>query len=190
MITEYYRTFIALPVSAGNPLISARDELRDALSGERISWVDPRNYHVTLSFLGDTDIETIRAVRECLERELKLPLLPDFQLKGPDSFGPRKKPRVIWMGFEQAEGINLFKQEVDRALEQIGLAETDQPFRAHLTLGRVRSLKKPDRYYEVLREMKTTFTDSVKLDREGYYKSVPGESGPIYTALAEWSFEG
>lgn len=90
---EKYRTFIAVPLRVGEEFLHARAALMERLSGDRISWVNPERYHVTLKFLGDTSL------------------------------------------FE-----NL-KKEVDCALESFGIPPVDQPFRAHLTLGRIRSLK-------------------------------------------------
>ena len=41
---QYYRTFIALPVIAGEALLELRREIKTALAQERISWVDPDKF--------------------------------------------------------------------------------------------------------------------------------------------------
>ena len=118
MEPQYYRTFIGIPVSVGNTVLWARNHLMEALADERISWVNPENYHVTLSFLGETKVTVIQQIKEALQKELKLPLKSSLQLKGPGSFGPRKKPRVIWLGFDQDEPFHSLKKGTDRALEK------------------------------------------------------------------------
>ena len=157
----------------------------EELSEERISWVNPLNYHVTLRFLGDTDVALIPQIKEELQKELELPPKSSLQLKGPESFGPRKKPWVIWLGFDQDEPFHSLKTSTDRALEKCGWPLSDQPFRAHLTLGRVRSLKDPARYYDIIEKMRETFTGRGEVDRLVFYKSELGESGSTYTALKE-----
>ena len=188
MEPQYFRTFIGLPVSVGSKFLWARNQLMEAFADERISWVNPENYHVTLRFLGDTDVTAIHQIKEALQSEVKLPLESRLQLKGPGSFGPRKKPRVIWLGFEQDEPFLSLRAGADRALEKCGWPLSDQPFRAHLTLGRVRSLKDPARYYETIEQMKQAFTGRVLIDRMVFYRSELQESGPTYTTIKEMQF--
>lgn len=189
MEEEYFRTFIGLPVLAGNRLLSAREELMEALSGERISWVQPLNYHITLRFLGDTSRSDMARIKESLLDKVVLPRRSEFRLSGPGSFGPRKKPRVIWMGLEQAEPLERLKQEVDVLLESLGVPASNQPFRAHLTLGRVRSVKNLSHLYETIHRVNQSFSDQVVIDRLVYYRSVLGASGSSYSSLAERVFE-
>ena len=162
--------------------------MMDVLADERISWVNPENYHVTLRFLGDTDVTAIQQIKEALQKEVALPSNLSLQLIGPGSFGPRKNPRVIWLGFDQDEPFHSLKTSTDRALEKCGWPLSDQPFRAHLTLGRVRSLKDPARYYEIIEQIKETFKGRAEVDRMVFYRSELGESGPTYTALEEMRF--
>ena len=188
MELQYYRTFIGIPVTVGSEIYTLRRQLMEALAEERISWVNPENYHVTLRFLRDTNVALIPQIKEELQKMIKLPLKLKLQLKGPGSFGPRKKPRVIWLGFDQDEPFQSLRSDTDRALEKCGWPLSNQPFRAHLTLGRVRSLKDPARYHEIIEQMKETFTGRAELDRLVFYRSELGESGPSYTALKEMKF--
>jgi 2'-5' RNA ligase len=188
MEPQYYRTFIGLPVKVGGEVIAVRNRLMESLADERISWVVPENFHVTLRFLGETEKEAILPIQEALQRELELPLESSIPLFGPGSFGPSKKPRVIWLGFGQEEPFQSLKAGTDRALETCGWPLSDQPFRAHLTLGRVRSLKDPDRFYKLLEQMRASFAGSVWLDRMVFYRSELGKNGPTYTVLKEIRF--
>ncbi len=188
MEPQYFRTFIGLPVTVGGEVYALRRQLMEALAAERISWVNPLNFHVTLRFLGDTDVALIPRIKEELRKELELPLKSSLELKGPGSFGPLKKPKVIWLGFDQDEPFQSLRSDTDRALEKCGWPLGNQPFRAHLTLGRVRSLKDPAQYYKIIEQMKDTFTGRAELDRMVFYRSELGESGPSYTALKEMRF--
>jgi 2'-5' RNA ligase len=188
MEMQYYRTFLALPVKAGADLLEIRKELRYALEDERISWVDPTRFHVTLRFLGNTRIEDVERISRALKEDEFRPDARVVSMCSLGSFGPRKKPRVIWVGFDCEEWFKEVKEGVDELLEELGFPRQETPFTAHLTLGRVRSLRDPARYREVLQEMKTRICETVCFDRLVYYRSILGSDGPEYMPLENISF--
>ena len=185
---EIYRTFVALPVKVGERFLKRRDELIDALGGERISWVDPKRFHVTLRFLGDTEEREVEAIGNALREQVILPPVTRLKLDRLGSFGPRKKPRVVWVGFEDPGLFESLKGAVDHALESCGIPTSDQLFRAHLTLGRVRSLKNMSRFYQVVGEMEEQFRVDVAMERMVFYRSELKTGGPVYTPLIKLEF--
>lgn len=186
---EKIRTFIGVPLRVGEEFLKARIALISRLSGERISWVDPERYHVTLRFLGDTPPELVRTIGNALLEKVEPPLREELDLHQAGSFGPRKKPRVVWVGFKNPSLFDNLKSEVDRALESCGIPSADQPFRAHLTLGRIRSLQDRGGYYDTMDSLKNDFTGKVVADRLVFYRSVLGPAGPVYTPLEEMRFK-
>ena len=188
MEKQYYRTFIGVPVQPPPGLLSIRDELMSALSGERISWVKPELFHVTLRFLGDTPVKKIGEIRRRLGEETHLPDPTELVLEGLRSFGPAKKPRVIWTGFKDGVLFPALRQQVDRVLEQCGIPAEENPFRAHLTLGRVRGLKKLNTFYANLERLSPGLREPVFLDRMVFYRSELGQGGPRYSILDEYLF--
>lgn len=185
---EFYRTFIAVPVHVGGDFLLAREALMKRLSRERVSWVDPDRYHVTIRFLGDTSPELLEAIGNAMQKMVKIPVAGVLNLQELGSFGPRKKPRVVWVGFNDASLFEKLKTEVDLALESCGIPPVDQAFRAHLTLGRVRSLKDLHGYYEVINSMKDHFSMKVAADCLVLFRSELGSGGPVYTPLKEIRF--
>ncbi|MEN8201862.1 MAG: RNA 2',3'-cyclic phosphodiesterase [Bacteroidota bacterium] len=188
MEKQYYRTFIGIPIRPGPELLSLRSELMASFSRERISWVQPELFHVTLRFIGDTPVSALENIRELLRKRVQVPKTAELELEGVGSFGPRKKPRVIWVGFKEPDLFETVKGEVDRALETCGIQREDFPFSPHLTLGRVRSLKYPDVYYESIRNISPSLKETVQIDRMVYYRSELGREGPKYTGLEEYMF--
>jgi 2'-5' RNA ligase len=188
MEKQYYRTFIGLPVRPGPGLLSLRKELMTSLSGERISWVRPELFHVTLRFIGDTHTSALEEIRESLRQGVRIPESAELELRDVGSFGPRKKPRVIWVGFQEAGLFETLKREVDLALESCGIAREDHPFSPHLTLGRVRSLHKLDSYYETINMLSPRLQEAVLIDKMVYYRSILGPEGPRYNALETYVF--
>jgi 2'-5' RNA ligase len=92
MEKQYYRTFVGIPVRPGPGLLVLRNELMSSLREERISWVQPELFHVTLRFIGDTPTSLVEEIRSALKNYLHLPESVELKLQGVGSFGPRKKP--------------------------------------------------------------------------------------------------
>ena len=188
MESQYYRTFIGLPLRLEQSSLEARQDLLSALAGERISWVNPENYHVTLRFIGETKLTDVKEIGSALYAGVQVPGRSLLELSELGSFGPRKRPRVIWLGFVQTDFFDSLKRDVDRVLEGCGIPVKEQTFTAHLTLGRVRSLQNLPRFYNTVDEMRQRFQSSVLFDRLVFYRSIPGPRGPEYQVLEELAF--
>ena len=188
MESQYYRTFIAAPLHVEGQFLQARQDLITALKGERISWTNPDQYHVTLRFIGDTELVDIKKIGDALHAGIHIPERIRLNIAGLASFGPRKKPRVIWVGFEETDFFDLLKAEVDHALALCGIPANEEPFRAHLTLGRVRSLQNLQEYYHTVEAMNQQFSGSVLFEKLVFFRSILGPRGPEYHVLDEIVF--
>jgi 2'-5' RNA ligase len=182
---EKYRTFIGLPVRVDHHFLGARSELIAALEGERISWVAPDCYHLTIRFIGDTEVAAVRPIGKSLLEHVEVPPDNEVHLYQLGSFGPRKKPRVVWVGFEENGIFEMLRGGVDRALEANGIPPEPQPFRPHLTLGRIRGLNDLQRFHQTIDHMKGRFSQKVYLDRLALFRSELASGGPVYTPLME-----
>jgi len=190
MAYSYYRTFLALPVKVNADLLELRRALMTAMEEERISWVDPTRFHITLRFLGDTHVSDVDKISRALQEGMFRPDAQEVPVTGAGSFGPRKKPRVIWVGFGRESWFRDIKEGVDSLLEIQGFPRQDQPFTAHLTLGRIRSLRNISRYHEIMEGLINKACDPVWFDRLAYYRSILGPGGPEYRKLEEIRFRG
>jgi 2'-5' RNA ligase len=181
---EIYRTFVALPVRVSEKVWRVVEEMKGSLVNERISWIDPGLYHITLRFIGDTPFDRVRQIGEALGKQISS---RQFRLSmtKPGSFGPRKRPRVLWIGFEQSPFITSLFEQTEGVLLGCGLTRSEQPFNAHLTLGRVRGLKDLARYYGTIAELQDRDLGDVPIERLVYYRSVLGPAGPVYTPLTQ-----
>ena len=184
MDSGYYRTFVALPVTLGKGALDLVDELRDSLRSERISWVRPDQYHLTLRFLGDTPVGQVRHIGETLQALAHLPA-DTLRLRPPASFGPRKRPRVLYLGLEPSAILDKAHVLVESVLGRCGWPPGDLPFSPHLTLGRIRSLKDIAGYHRTIEELGKREWGEAGLTRLVYFRSVLGSGGSVYTPLAE-----
>lgn len=185
---KYYRTFIGLPFQVQAEFLETRQELIASLAGERISWVEPERYHVTIRFLGDTEQPLLGEIGKRLRAGISIPDCTLLKLNSLGSFGPRKRPRVLWVGFEETDFFELIKTQVDLALEQCGISRAEQPFRAHLTLGRVRSMKNIEQYYNTIQNLAPHFQSYALFEKLVFFRSILGSGGPDYQVLEEIRF--
>lgn len=185
---EKIRTFLAVPVKVDAAFSEVRSRLMETLEGERISWVRVHNYHITIRFLGDTDPGQVETIAGAIGDQLELPDRIPCALNGPGLFGPKKKPRVIWVGFDNQDFFEALRLQVDRALASCGIPPAEDVFRAHLTLGRIRAVRDLSRYHALMESRQIEFTGEVQAESLVLFRSELQKGGPVYSPLKEWHF--
>lgn len=139
------RVFIAidLPVTVKTELGRISQALDEPLPRGVVRWVRPEQMHLTLRFLGDTPVERLPAIQTAMDEAAGQHAPFDLMLAHLGCFPNPKRPRVIWVGLVAAGGQNsrellALKAALDAGLMPLGWPPEDKPFRAHLTLGRVK----------------------------------------------------
>jgi 2'-5' RNA ligase len=128
--------------------IELADEVRAALArlkpddndqNRDYRWADPAQLHVTLAFLGQQPAEQL-PVLEAVGTAAAAHTHPArLRLGEVGSFGPRRAPRVLWIGLDgEVAALQHLQSELDTGLRQAGFALEDRPFRPHITLARRR----------------------------------------------------
>lgn len=104
-----------------------------------VRWVKPEAMHLTLRFLGDTAEANLPALQAALEQVAAAHAPFAFQLDRLGCFPNERRPRVIWAGMRgEEQAAAALKAALDEALLPLGWEKETRPFRAHLTLGRVK----------------------------------------------------
>ena len=127
----------ARAVAAGSArALATRLPRTDAPSPVR--WVPAEQLHLTLRFLGEVAERQVASVRHALRPPWDAVVFTS-RLTGVDLFPLSGAPRVIWRGVDEGqEQMVALKSELDRRLAPVGFEPETRPFRAHLTLGRVK----------------------------------------------------
>jgi 2'-5' RNA ligase len=175
------RLFVAvnLPEQIKARLGSVQDQLRSAQAD--VSWVRPGNIHLTLKFLGETEVGRLERIRAALEEAARRHAPFAFDLTGLGSFGGRA-PRVLWVGVEQgAEPLTRLAEGVEVAMAALGVAREKRGFTAHLTLGRVRSPRNAERLLAALGEWRRERFGSIQVAQFELMESQLDPQGSIYT---------
>jgi RNA 2',3'-cyclic 3'-phosphodiesterase len=171
------RTFIAfeLPEEIKAYLGEIISGLKPKAGG--VKWLQPQGLHVTLKFLGGIDEQLVPQ----LSRELDslAPAYPPIQvdLSRLGAFPDTRRPRVIWAGLSgDIRVMSDIAERVDKICTSFGLEPEKRPFRAHITIGRLKIPTVVDLAQEV---RVSPFT----IENIVLYKSELAPSGARYSAL-------
>ena len=179
------RTFIALPV-AGSPVEAISAMIRDMEdAGVGAKWVDPRNMHLTLKFLGDLPRARIQPLVDAVSRAVQGEPRFEIVLRGTGAFPSIARPRVFWVGVrEGADRLTGLARSIDESTVASGFAPADKGFRPHLTVGRAREESACTRAAGIISRNSDAMWGTVLVDCVHVVASVLKPSGPIYTSLA------
>ena len=132
------RLFIALnlPPAERRAVHAATEAVREGTHG--VTWVAEQNLHVTLKFLGEEPAAGVQRLRERLCTVADAHTSFALMLGGVDAFPNLRAPRIVWMGAAGGAAIERLHRDVEAACGELGYATDDRPFRAHITLGRVK----------------------------------------------------
>jgi len=180
---ETIRTFIAIDVEVENNLKVKWRELKSLLRSDSIKWVDEHSLHLTLFFLGDTEIKTAEKISEKLEDKIHGTLQFKIILRGLGIFGNHNSPKVIWTGISKSQDLRDIKIKVNDIVTSVGFEVEKMNFSPHFTLGRVKHIEQPEILKSFVLNNKTEFIQESLIKSVIFYKSELRPSGPIYTPI-------
>lgn len=180
---ETIRTFVAIELKVEQTLKESWQHLRNLLQGENIKWVDEQTLHLTLFFLGETQIKAVNEISNNLEINIiKVPAFT-IKLQGFGSFGNPGNPKVIWVGITKSESIIHLQRNVSEVLISFGFKAESRDFSPHITLGRVKHMKSSASLVEFIQNNRLTFFQESLVERVILYRSDLKPTGPIYTPI-------
>lgn len=181
------RTFIAVRFSeeVESGLARLEERLKRALRGQpTIKWVDPRNVHLTLQFLGDVDTGLFPKLAGGLKGAFEDVQPFNVVVSGLGAFPSLTRPRVLWTAFKS--GGDLLKTLhacVLRVTEPIGFVPEGRSFSPHVTLGRLRESGGSAEVSKMVAEMASVEVGRCQIDRVHLVTSDLKPAGPVYTTI-------
>lgn len=171
--------------------------------GYAVTWARPQSLHTTLKFLGEVDAARVPDLIARVQRGLAMGTTAPaiVRLRGLGAFPQPERPKVIWLGVagerESNQGrLITLATAIEDWMAELGFAREDRPYRAHLTLGRVRDRKQPRRGSIPPEQWRRGLSDLLTGYGEGpigppfalkevvLYESRLGEGAPDYVPLA------
>ena len=182
------RSFIAveIPGEIQSAIQRSTASLQKNISKPTIRWVESKNLHLTLKFLGDVLPEKLKQLAEALELSLITQGSFEMSVVGLGVFPSAQRPRIIWIGLDAPVALTTLHQNVDAIASKIGFDREERPFSPHLTIGRV-----GDRTTQADNLKIRTSIEAVSLGNIGtvlvkevtIFKSDLKPGGPVYSRL-------
>jgi len=145
--TEKLRLFVAIPMpeTVRNEITGVQQELQRLVSRDAVRWTKPEQFHLTLRFLGDVPVERVPALQEAIHAVCAGEPALSLRAQGVGFFPNARSPRVIWAGVNDNAGrlVDLQKK-IEAAVEPFAEKPGTDKFAGHVTIGRVKLLKRPE----------------------------------------------
>ena len=179
------RTFIAIELN--EEVLGALKEVQEYLKklDVDVRWVNYKNIHLTLKFLGNLSPKKLKSVIEVFPS-----LFEDFQpfeinITRLGVFPTLQQPRVIWAGVEKnADCLIAIATQVEKGLCRLGFPKEKRGFSPHVTVGRVRSPKNQILLPQALKEYILPVELTQTIHQIILFKSTLTSQGPIYDPLS------
>lgn len=178
------RTFIAIEIP--EPIKKSIAKIQDELirEGAHIAWVKPQKIHITLKFLGAVEEKLIDNMATALTEIAHQTRPFVVQVHGIGAFPNLKRPKVIWIGaVSENKALENLASTIDAQFNQFGFEKEMRPFRAHLTLGRVKGMRGIDSVMKKVENNKDYEGGNFTPAQLVIMKSDLKPTGAIYTPL-------
>src|SRR5271167_4773397 len=145
--TDKLRLFVAIPMpeAVRNGITGVQQELRQLVSPAAVRWTKPEQFHLTLRFLGSVPAGRVADLQEAVSAVCRGSPALRLRAQGVGFFPNARSPRVIWAGVNDGEGrLADLQKKIEGAVQPFTQEPGTERFAGHVTLGRVRSLKRPE----------------------------------------------
>ncbi len=156
-----------------------------------IRWAKPESIHLTLKFFGNITERDIRSIRDALEPKARALGPVDLSIGTLGVFPNLNRPRVLWVGVTKGmQELAALQAQVETALEAVGFAREERPFRPHLTIGRMKGERRIDGLDKAVEEHRDFAAGSFTAKEMVLFRSDLKPAGPVYTPLATFNLGG
>ena len=154
--------------------------LRNKSSDTLIKYVERENLHITLKFLGETDVKRVEALSDNLQKiELSQ---PEIRIRKTGGFPNIFFPKVIWAGIEENEILKSLFNKIEECSVNLGFEKESRDFHPHLTLARIKGNVDKE-LLSFLKNNSNLEFGSFKAGEIRLYESKLKGNGPVYTVL-------
>ncbi|WP_211747063.1 RNA 2',3'-cyclic phosphodiesterase [Paenibacillus sp. Marseille-Q4541] len=145
------------------------------------------DYHITLQFLGDTEVSEIPKLCDALRgAATQLQAFP-LGIGEPGIFGSSTHPRVLWRGVEgELDQLSTLFEYIVKSTLPLGYIPEDRPYRPHITVAR--KFDESQKMTWNLDEIMSHETlDTWLVEGFVLYQTYPGQK-PMYKVIENFDF--
>ena len=188
---EKIRSFIAIPISKPikDTIQSITQILQQKCPSKSIKWVETNNIHLTIKFLGDSELISLNRLAKQIHNNLDKMKSFNLAFSKFGAFPSLRNPRVLWLGCQINEQITDLYKLIDHICAENRFMSDSKPLSPHITIGRVKnplSEKESLQLNDVMTSFRTVDLGSQQINNFFLYKSVLKSGGPIYSPIDEF----
>jgi len=180
------RLFIAIKIIPDENMLKQYYSLREALSDNKIVWVEPDKFHLTLKFLGDTSQDSINIVNNIIIDTLESKRSFDIEFKNTGIFGSKYDPRVIWFGISENHEFLKLGNDLLNNLHDGGFKRDRQNFVPHLTIGRIKRIEDKMFFNRMISNFRNVYLQRFTINKVILYESILRKEGPVYKVVSSY----
>ncbi len=180
------RLFIAVPIGEKTRTEIVKGVLADESARRMpVRWTAYQNLHLTLQFLGDVEEKRIPLLKQILNRVPQHAADEQLLFTNIGAFPGMNAPRIIWLGIEKNQTLLNIQKKISDDLARNDFSFDKKPFKAHLTLGRVKEgcAVSADQMEKMREIVESAPVSSSSLERVTLFESQLRPGGPVYTGL-------
>jgi 2'-5' RNA ligase len=189
---ENIRVFLAIdpPAVVLEKIEGMQNRLQKSIQGA-IRWVHPEGIHLTLKFFGDISLQDVENISEVIGKRAAAGPRFDLEIRGLGAFPDVARPRIIWLGIAGQLGpLFSLQKDLEEELHLLGFPKEERPFRAHLTVGRVKIPKGIAGLVPAVEAAGNLTTGTFTVGEIVLFRSNLTPRGAIYTKLATFPLAG
>jgi 2'-5' RNA ligase len=185
------RTFIAIEFDEAVRRQLGAIQTRLKPKCPKVKWVDPRQIHLTLKFLGEIAEGQVAAVGEALNALAGGCRPFEVKVEGLGCFPPGGGVDVLWVGLKDPSGqLAACQAKCEELIEPLGFPRERRAFSPHLTLARNRDPASGAKIRAALTAEPPAVVGTQTVTGVTFYHSTLTPQGPIYKPVSKHAFGG
>lgn len=177
------RTFIAVKIIPSENLISAYKDLKNSFNTEIIKWINTDNFHITLKFLGETDLNYIDDIKSVIFNITNQCSYGKILIANFGVFPKPNRPRVLWLGVKNYNFLKIITDNLNKKLENFGFQPEKRKFQPHLTIARTKFIKNTQIIKDAINKYNNHIFQESTVNKIIFYESKLTSKGAIYKPL-------
>ncbi|WP_375644378.1 MULTISPECIES: RNA 2',3'-cyclic phosphodiesterase [unclassified Bartonella] len=176
------RLFSALqiPQQTTQQLVSLQNGLPKA------QWINPQNFHVTLSFFGEVESATADALMHAFDTIKLSPFM--LQIDGFDIFGSENTAPSLVIRIKPCKALNLLHEKMQSIRSHLGLTPDEREFTPHITIARLLDTKPEDLVPYLFFRRNFSFPP-FEVDHFVLFSSSSPSSEAVYLIKGSWALQ-
>jgi 2'-5' RNA ligase len=182
------RAFIAitLPPEIKDHLAKTIESLKPCSADAK--WTPLNDLHITLKFFADVTEPQLEQIKKNLIDAAKEIKPFQVSLENLEFLPDDKKPRVFCASTSGQNEMASLVKSIDDIIIRLGFGQASTPFKAHITLARIKSLYNLAQLKDSLKSIKLE-GDDFSVSGISIIKSALTSSGPVYEVIGEITFK-